>query len=86
MKPMFALHKDRQGAVLTAGSFAYDYEFSTFLRGLDIRPGDTIEFGEAVQRAEEAEPTAAEDEPFTPAFLAETPMPVPAAAADDQPF
>lgn len=85
MKPMFALHKDKGGPILTAGTFAYDFELGNFVRGLDLRAGDVIEFGEAVKReAEEAE--------VLPAFLSD-PAPAPPAApetnaalVDEQPF
>lgn len=81
MKPMYALHKDSSGAILSAGSFSYDYELQPWLRTLDLRPGDRIEFGEAVKRADEP------GEPFTPAFIAEPPPAAPeATAAAEQPF
>ena len=81
MKPMYALHKDNSGAILSAGSFSYDYELQPWLRGLDLRPGDSIEFGEAVKRADEPA------EPITPAFIAEpSSAGAEAAAAAEQPF
>lgn len=81
MKPMYALHKDKAGSIMSAGSFSYDFEFSKFLRDLDIRPGDSIEFGEALKRDAEVEATP--EEP--PAFIETAPAPVPA-HADAQPF
>lgn len=69
MKPMYALHKDREGAILAANAFSYDCELGTWMRGLDIRAGDKIEFGEVVVR--DAEPE------IVPAFITDTPPPEP---------
>lgn len=69
MQPIYALHKDRQGTVLGASAFSYDYELQSWLRSLDVRAGDRIEFDEAAKR--EPEPVE------TSAFLAETPAPPP---------
>jgi hypothetical protein len=86
MKPMYALHKDSSGQILSAGHFGYDFELQPWLRKLDLRAGDRIEFGEVVTREAEA------SEPATPAFLVDesptpaVPEPEPATAGEDQPF
>lgn len=81
-KPMFALHKDKDGKVLAAKSWKYSYEFVEWVQGADIRSGDTIEFGETATREDS---DFAEAEP--PAFLeTPAPAPVPATVGDDQPF
>jgi hypothetical protein len=78
-KPMFALHKDRSGNVLGASSFKRNYEFAEWIKSIDARPGDVIEFGAATERPEfdEIEPA--------PAFIAEHPAP-PALADEEQTF
>jgi hypothetical protein len=95
MKPMYALHKDETGSILAATSFSYDYEIATFIRNADLRPGDSIHFGEAIKRQAEAEPLPAflsEEEPGEPA-PPPTEKPIlpndegqPALADDEQPF
>lgn len=57
MTPLYALHKDGEGRVLTAGSFDYSYKLSDWLRSLDIRAGDKIEFGDVLKREVEQSPT-----------------------------
>jgi hypothetical protein len=66
MKPMYALHKDSSGQILAAGSFSYDFEFSKFLRELDVRPGDSLHFGEAVKREAAEVAPAPEFVPIVP--------------------
>lgn len=79
-KPMFVLHKNANGEVLTAAAFKRNYEFSDWVRHVDVRPGDTLEFKETIERPEfdEVEPDDA--------FLTKTPEPQPALADDEQPF
>lgn len=48
--PLYALHKNAEGAILTAGSFDYSYKVGEWLKSLDIRAGDKIEFGEVATR------------------------------------
>jgi hypothetical protein len=56
MNPIYALHKDSEGAVLNAGSFDYSFKLSDWLKSLDIRAGDKIEFGEVQKREIERAP------------------------------
>lgn len=57
--PIYALHKDADGAILNAGSFSYGFQLNEWLRGVDVRAGDRIEFGEVLARADTAiEPPA----------------------------
>lgn len=60
MQPLYAIHRDATGAVLTAGSFDYHYKLQDWLRSLDVRAGDKIEFGEVVVRDEVAPAPVAE--------------------------
>jgi hypothetical protein len=53
MKPIYGLHKDSEGRVLNAGSFDYSFKLGDWLKGLDIRAGDKIEFGEVAEREDE---------------------------------
>lgn len=57
MIPLYALHKNRDGKVLSAGSFEYSFDCDKWLRSLDLRAGDTITFDEVAQR--ECEPEVA---------------------------
>lgn len=50
MEPLYAMHKDENGAILGAASFGYSFEISKWLQSLDIRAGDKIEFGAAAKR------------------------------------
>jgi hypothetical protein len=79
MKPMFTLHKNAAGEVISANSFRDSYDLSNWIKSLDIRAADRIDFGEIVTR-----PEFDEVEPL-PAFLATQP-PAPLVAADEQPF
>lgn len=79
-KPMFALHKNTAGQVLTATSFTHSYQRGDWLRNLDVRAGDTIEFHEAAERPE------FDEVPDAPPAFIETPPSAPALAADDHPF
>ena len=51
--PIYALHKNAEGAILTAGSFDYSYKLNDWLKCLDVRAGDKIEFGEVAVREDE---------------------------------
>lgn len=53
-KPIYALHKNADGAILSAGSFDYGYKLTDWLKLLDVRAGDKIEFGEVAVREDEA--------------------------------
>lgn len=64
--PMYALHKNADGTVLSAKSWDMDYELTGWIRDSDIRGGDRIEFGEATKREPlpvEREPGAVEEPP-----------------------
>jgi hypothetical protein len=56
MKPIYALHKDADGAVLNAGSFDYSFKLNDWLKSLDVRAGDVISFGEVAAREPEIAP------------------------------
>jgi hypothetical protein len=56
MKPVYALHKDASGAVLAAGNFDYSFKLGDWLKSLDIRAGDRIEFGEVLEREKDRAP------------------------------
>lgn len=80
MKPMFGLHKNAVGEVISASSFNHNFQLNDWLRGLDIRDGDLVEFKETATRAEGPE--------VLPAFL-ETPPALPPTEKlmeDEQPF
>jgi hypothetical protein len=70
MKPLYVLHKDRSGRVLGANAFGAndDYSLGSWVRGLDLRAGDVLAFGEAVTRPE------FDEVEYEPAFL-EPPAP-----------
>lgn len=53
-KPIYALHKNADGAILNTGSFDYGFKLDDWLRNLDVRAGDKIEFGEVAVREDEA--------------------------------
>lgn len=57
MKPIYGLHKNADGEILSAQSCSYSFELEKWLRALDIQPGDTITFGEVLVR-KNAEPLA----------------------------
>jgi hypothetical protein len=81
-KPMYALHHDSAGKVLNASSFTHSFQRGDWLKGLDIRDGDKIEFHDAADR-----PEFDEVEAITPAFIeTPAPAPTPAPVGDDQPF
>lgn len=54
MNPLYALHKDAAGKILATGDFDYRFKLSDWLKSLDVRAGDTIEFGEKAKRDEPA--------------------------------
>ncbi len=54
MKPIYALHKDADGKVLSAASFGYSFQLNDWLKGLDVRAGDRVEFEEVARREIEA--------------------------------
>jgi hypothetical protein len=56
--PLYALHKDADGKVLDAGSFNYSYKLTDWLKTLDVRPGDKVEFDAVAVRADEVEAPA----------------------------
>ena len=56
MKPIYALHKNNADRVLSAGSFDYSFKLTDWLKSLDIRAGDKIEFGEVEVREVERAP------------------------------
>jgi len=56
MKPLYALHKDDAGKIIAAGDFDYSYKLGDWLKSLDVRAGDTIEFGEKAERPAEVDP------------------------------
>jgi co-chaperonin GroES (HSP10) len=58
MKPIYALQKNSEGAVINAGSFAYKHKLNDWLRDIDVRAGDTITFGEVEKRDQEEEDAA----------------------------
>lgn len=81
--PMYALHYDSAGKVLGASSFTHSFQRGDWLKSLDIRDGDKIEFRDIAAR-----PEFDEVEPFTPAFI-ETPTPAPVTpelADEEKPF
>lgn len=55
MQPLVALHKDAEGKILSAGDFDFHFRLTDWLKSLDVRVGDTIEFGEKAQRPSEAD-------------------------------
>jgi hypothetical protein len=58
--PIYALHKDADGKVLNAGCFDYSYELNDWLRALDVRPGDRVEFDAVAVRADDEAPVLSE--------------------------
>lgn len=71
MKPLYALHKDEQGNVHNAANFEDDYSLGTWVRKLDLRHGDFIEFGEIAKRPDDGltapeRPAFIEDKPTLP--------------------
>lgn len=56
--PLYALHKDADGKVLDAGSFNYGFKLQDWLKSLDVRPGDKVEFEAIAVRADEVEAPA----------------------------
>lgn len=52
-KPVYALHKDADGAIITTGSFDYSFKLNEWIGRLNVRPGDVIEFGGLVKREDE---------------------------------
>ena len=50
--PLYALHKDADGKVLNTGSFDYNYKLQDWLKCLDFRAGDKVEFDAVLVRAE----------------------------------
>ncbi len=63
MTPLYALHKDSGGKVLTATSASYSYELNNWLRTLDIRAGDKVEFEACAERPAEDEAPLVEEAP-----------------------
>ncbi len=57
---IYGMHKNADGKVLTAAAFGYSFELEKWLRGLDVRAGDRIEFEEVTVRDVEAAPVLAE--------------------------
>lgn len=78
---LYGLHRDRDDKVLGAGSFTSAYQMGDWIKSLDLRDGDFVEFHEVTARAEFDEVAVAP--PLTPP--AADPIPVPA-TADDQPL
>jgi hypothetical protein len=62
MKPLYALHKDAGGNILGATSFDSndDYGLRSWVGKLALRDGDTIAFGEIVERKEPRDPATVE--------------------------
>ena len=50
MQPIYAIHRDASDGILSAGSFDYSYKLTDWLKSLDVRAGDKIEFGEVAVR------------------------------------
>ncbi len=59
--PLYALHKDANGKVLNASSSNYSFELSSWLRALDIRAGDKVEFEALAVRPKETTEEATEE-------------------------
>jgi hypothetical protein len=83
MKPMIAFHKTSRGDVLSARDFNDNYSLRSWLGGLDVEPGDSIEFREAAVRLD---PDFDEVEQPQPTFIEPTAPLETALAGDDQPF
>lgn len=71
MKPIYALHKDAGGQIIDAGAFSYSHNLNDWFRNLDVRGGDTIEFGEKAARSVEL-----------PETLLKQPEPIQSATSD----
>lgn len=56
MRPLYALHKNADGKIVDAVASEWSHKITDWLRSLDIRAGDTIEFGEKAERPVEAAP------------------------------
>ncbi len=51
-RPLYGLHRDGGDKVISAGSFAHSFQLSDWLKGLDLRDGDFVEFHETKTRPE----------------------------------
>ncbi len=75
-KPIYALHRDCAEQVLAASSFTHIFQLNDWMRGLDVRPGDKVEFHETSVR-----PNIDDAPPAPPA-----PAAPPAAPTAEQPL
>jgi hypothetical protein len=56
MKALYALHKNAAGEIVDAVASEYHFKLIDWLKSLDVRAGDTIEFGDKAERPAEAAP------------------------------
>jgi hypothetical protein len=53
-QPIVALHKSADGKIIDAGAFDYGFKLNDWLKSLDVRPGDRVEFGDKAVREDTA--------------------------------
>ncbi len=56
---IYGMHKNADGKVLTTAAFGYSFELDKWMRALDVRAGDRIEFEEVTVREIESAPVIA---------------------------
>jgi hypothetical protein len=64
MDPAYGLHTNAAGNVIAAKDFTHEYQCREWMRSLDVRPGDRIEFKALHVRTEDEPPlTKVEEAP-----------------------